>query len=407
MKLTRIQSKRIIRLFDEFFRRESSSGIVLMFIAALAMLWANSAWGGEYQDLWHWTPPGLLSLTLHEWVNDGLMAVFFFVVGLEIKREFVGGELSTLKQAILPLLAALGGMLIPALIYFCWNPFESPGMTGWGIPTVTDIAFSLGILALLGSRVPLGLKVFLSALAIVDDLGAVVLISVFYTTHLVIPKLLAALGVFLVLMGLNHFARLQCRWIYLAGAVLLWFCFLHSGIHPTVAGVLAAFTVPAVKDTLVEDLTPDDDSDNSTLHRLETMLHPWSSYLVLPLFALANAGIRLEAVSLDVLLSNPVTWGIVLGLVLGKQVGVTLFSFIPIRLGWASLPEGVSAGQLYAVSWLTGIGFTMSLFIAGMAFPEHSELSELGGIAKMSIFAASIIAAVGGLIVLNRVLKKQ
>jgi NhaA family Na+:H+ antiporter len=358
---------------QEFFRLEAASGIVLFACAVVALVWANSPIRESYVALRHSAVAGM---SLHRWINDGLMAIFFLVVGLEIKREIIQGKLSSRRKASLPISAALGGMLVPALIYALNNRGTS-GAPGWGIPMATDIAFAIGVLTLLGNRVPAPLKVFLMALAIVDDIGAVLVIALFYTAKLSWTSLAVGAGILGALLILNRMGVLKA-WFYLVAGALVWLAFLKSGVHATIAGVLLAFVIPL-----------------HTGIKLEHALHPWVSFGIMPLFALANAGVSLSGGTL----THPVSLGIIAGLVIGKQVGVTLFSWMAIQLRIAVLPEGVRWGQLYGIGWLGGIGFTMSLFIANLAFDE----ARLIDVAKLGILFASLISgATGSLILFSR-----
>lgn len=389
--------------FIDFFKKETSSGIILLFFTACALIWANSPAGYTYDRFWHSslgfsTASFNFSMTLLHWINDGLMALFFFVVGLEIKREVVSGELSSPKQAMLPIAAAAGGMIVPALIFTYFNR-GTAGQPGWGIPMATDIAFAIGILALLGKRVPLSVKVFLTALAIVDDLGAVLVIAVFYTSEISIAALGAVLFVFIILAVIGR-RGVNSILPYAVLGLLLWIAMLKSGVHATIAGVLTALTVPAsIADKQGRVNSYDDKSSDeiqaSPLHRLEHMLHPWVSYGIMPVFALANAGVSIGGVTPSVFL-EPVSIGIILGLVLGKQLGVTLFSFLAVKLNLASLPDDIGWRHIYGAGWLAGIGFTMSLFISALAFGEGEMLM----ISKIGILAASFIAAIAGLFLL-------
>jgi Na+:H+ antiporter, NhaA family len=427
----------ISRPFERFSHDAAAGGIVLLVFTVIALIWANSPWKDLYNELWHahfairlgeWS----LDSTLHHWINDGLMVIFFFVVGLEIKREVLTGELSSPRKAMLPIAAAVGGMVIPAGIYALMN-FGTPEINGWGIPMATDIAFALGILALLGKGVPLPLKVFLTALAIVDDLGAVLVIAIFYTSEL---DLLALLLGFVVLGGMFVMNRLGIRspLIYFIFGVLLWLCFLASGIHATIAGVLAALAIP-VKTLLDEDdylartrfllseiKKPDDPDQLVThrerirgviqsledaseyvqppAHRLERILHPWQSFLIMPIFALANAGITISEGFTETLVERA-TLGIIFGLVIGKPLGITLLSWVSVKLGWASLPEGVSWQHIFGVGCLAGIGFTMSLFITGLAFTDANHIV----MGKAGILVASTIAALVGFFLLRRLVR--
>jgi NhaA family Na+:H+ antiporter len=365
---------------------EASGGLVLMASAALALLVANSALAPGYFALLN-TYVGGLSL-LH-WVNDALMALFFLLVGLEIKREVLDGRLRTWPDRILPGIAALGGMVGPALVYVAVNQSSPETLRGWAIPAATDIAFALGVLALLGSRVPVSLKIFLTALAIVDDLGAVLIIAAFYTAEVSLPMLGGAALIMAVLVGLNRTGATRLS-VYLALGLLLWFFVLKSGVHATVAGVLLAMTVPLrASPGRPEDVT-------SPLHRLEHGLQPWSAFLVLPIFGFANAGVSLSGVTGQMLL-DPVTLGVALGLILGKQIGVFGAVVAIVGLGLGQRPAHASWGQIYGVSLLCGIGFTMSLFIGLLAFagfPEREAETKIG------VLAGTLVCMALGTIVL-------
>lgn len=340
------------------------SGIVLMATAAVALIWANSPWSAQYVSFWE---PFL------HWINDGLMAVFFFLVGLEIKREILIGELASVQKATLPIVAALGGMLVPALIYVGLNG-GGPGARGWGIPMATDIAFALGVLNLLGSRVPLALKVFLAAVAIADDIGAVAVIALFYSSNIQWGLLgLAAL----LVAGLFALNRMGVRnlLVYILLGLVLWFLFLKSGIHATIAGVLLATTIP-----------------RSRVEELEHALQPWVSYLIMPLFALANAGVSLAGGAID-----RVGMGVAAGLVIGKPIGVATASWLAVKAKIAELPEGVDWRQLLGAGVLAGIGFTMSLFISDLAFEDAAMLIE----AKIAILGASVLMGLAGFAILR------
>ncbi len=421
--------------FRRFVRMEASGGIVLLFCAIVALVWANSPYADRYFAIWSTylrigTGDVAIEESLLHWINDGLMAIFFFVVGLEIKRELLAGELATRRQAALPLVAAVGGMVVPAAIYAALN-VGGEAASGWGIPMATDIAFALGVLTVMGTRAPTSLKVFLTALAIVDDLGAIMVIALFYSGELAWGWL-AIGGLSMVgLIALNGFG-VRYAVPYGALGVLLWVAFLHSGVHATVAGVLAALTIPAsaringlefltrARDYLTEfghatdrpnrRLSNQGQQDalhaleeaieevSTPLQKLEHGLLPWVTYAILPLFALANAGVTIEG-GVTARLLEPIGLGIVLGLVVGKQIGVTLFAWLSVRLGMADLPADIRWIHIYGVAWLSGIGFTMSLFIAGLAFGEGSEL--LAG-AKLAILLASVVAGLGGWLILSR-----
>jgi NhaA family Na+:H+ antiporter len=375
-------------LFRRFLHSGASGGLVLMAAAALAIVTANSPAAPAYfAVLGHYLGP----LNLQHWINDALMAVFFLMVGLEIKREFLDGQLSTWSRRILPGAAAAGGMAVPGLIYVAFTLHDPSALRGWAIPAATDIAFALGVLSLLGPRVPASLKVFLAALAIIDDLGAVLVIALFYTGDLSLMDLGGAALVLAVLMGLNR-ARVQHLLPYLLLGVVLWALVLRSGIHATLAGVLLAFFIPIQ----VTPGRPEADPAHSPLHRLEHALHLPVAFLVVPIFGFANAGVSFEGVTLATF-AAPLTLGIAAGLVLGKVVGVFGITVLLVRLNAADLPAGASWGQVFGVSLLCGIGFTMSLFISLLAFDSIALQDQ----AKLGILAGSLVAGLGGYAVLR------
>jgi len=373
--------------FRRLLTSEAAGGVALMGAAVAALAIANSPLSPSYFGLLK-TYVGGLSL-LH-WINDGLMAVFFLLVGLEIKREFLDGQLSTWPRRVLPGLAAAGGMAVPALIYVALNAGTPETLRGWAIPTATDIAFALGVLALLGSRVPVSLKVFLTALAIIDDLGAVAIIAVFYTADLSLLWLGLAGLTLVALAGLNR-AGVERLAVYLGFGAGLWFFVLQSGVHATLAGVALALAVPLRR----SPGRPDDPA--SPLHILEHALHPWVAFLVVPVFGFANAGVSVSGMSWASL-AQPVPLGIAAGLFVGKQIGVFLSAWVAIRLDWADCPEHASLTQVYGVSLLCGIGFTMSLFIGLLAFPNAPELQDA---VKVGVLAGSVLSAVVGALVLG------
>lgn len=383
----------VIDKLKEFLRLESSSGILLLIAAVLAMLVVNSAARPLYDALlgtaveirvgdFEIAKPLLL------WINDGLMAIFFFLIGLEVKREILAGELSDPSRVVLPIIAAVGGIGVPALIYASANWGDPVAMKGWAIPAATDIAFALGVLALLGSRIPQALKLFLMTLAIIDDLGAIIIIAVFYTTELSVSSLLIALIAVAILFILNRRGVLSLAPYMLIGLVM-WAAVLKSGVHATLAGVLTAFFIPFRKEP-GESLTQ--------LEKLEHDLHPTVAYGILPLFAFANAGISFEGVTLASLL-HPVPLGIAAGLFIGKQVGVFGLSWLAIKLGMAKLPRGVSVLQLYGVALLSGIGFTMSLFVGSLAFEQGGPDFAIDD--RLGILVGSVASGVLGYIVLR------
>ncbi|EIC86384.1 Na+/H+ antiporter NhaA [Serratia sp. M24T3] len=367
-----------------FFNSPISGGIVLIIASIAAIIVANSPLSESYELLLHYTAAGL---STEHWVNDGLMAIFFLLVGLEIKRELLVGELSTWSQRALPGFAALGGMAVPALIYTGFNVGDSKTLAGWAIPAATDIAFALGVLALIGSRVPASLKIFLSALAILDDMGAVIIIALFYTSSISMTMLMAAAGVVVLLFIMNRAGVTRLLPYLLAGGVL-WFCMLQSGVHATIAGIVLAFFIP-IRGKTVDEIAP--------LERLEHALGSWVTFLVLPIFGFANAGVSLSGMSLGNL-TSPVPIGVALGLFLGKQVGVFSLSLLAIKLRLARRPYNSSWMQLYGVSVLCGIGFTMSLFIGNLAFAQSPLLVDE---VKVGVLAGSIIAALAGVLILR------
>ncbi len=376
--------------FKWFFKLEAASGLVLLIAAIIALIISNSTLNEIYfSTLEKYLFIGInefgMKLSVHHWINDALMAIFFFFVTLEIKREFIQGELSNIKQALLPIIGAVGGMLIPALFYIFINWGNSETLNGWAIPSATDIAFSLGILSLLGSRVPMSLKVFLTALAIIDDLGAILIIAFFYSGDLSIPYLSLILLSYILLLILNKFS-VKIFIPYLVIGLFMWFFTYKSGIHATIAGVLLASTIPhRVKER-----------DFSLLVNLEHAISPYVAFLIMPLFAFANAGVNLEGLSLNSLLA-PVPLGIVCGLFFGKQIGVLLFSYISIKLKFAEPPSNSNWLNIYGVSILTGIGFTMSLFVGNLAFVENTQYID--GV-KIGVLTGSLLSTVFGYLLL-------
>jgi len=428
-------------MFQRFVHSEVSGSVVLLACTLIALAWANSPWAESYFDLAH-TKIGIswgdavFHLSLQHWVNDGLMVLFFFVVGLEIKRELVVGHLSTARKAFLPVSAALGGMIVPAAMYLLFNA-GGEGARGWGIPMATDIAFALGILAVFGSRLPIGLKVFLTALAIADDIGAVLVIAVFYTEEVRLVALAVA-GVLLLLLLAANRAHLRRPGVYILLAIGVWAAVFASGIHATVAGILVAFVVPVrarIDPTefmqrshgvlgqlaeldegaltrvsmleekqqlaLLDDLYRAAGDMRPPGITLEYFLHPIQAFFVLPLFALFNAGVAFNADMLA-MPPDPITLGVVVGLLAGKQIGVMLFAWLAIVSGRASLPEGVGWPMIYGASCLAGVGFTMSLFISELAFAGALATDE----AKLGILAGSLLAGVWGYLVLRRALRR-
>ncbi len=388
--------KNLSKPFIWFFKLEAASGLILLIAAILALIVSNSNFSDLYfhileQYLFIGINNFGLKLSVHHWINDLLMAIFFFFVTLEIKREFIQGELSNLKKALLPIIAAVGGMVIPAAFYVAVNFDNVVTLNGWAIPSATDIAFSLGILSLLGSRVPISLKVFLTALAIIDDLGAILIIAFFYSGDLSILYLGLILITFIFLLVLNKFG-IKVFLPYLLIGAFMWYFTYKSGIHATIAGVLLATTIPhRIKE-----------KDFSLLIKLEHSISPYVAFLIMPIFAFANAGVSLDGLSLSSLL-QPVPLGILLGLFFGKQVGVMMFSFLAVKLGAAQMPDNSSWLNLYGVSILTGIGFTMSLFVGNLAFVENLEYID--GV-KIGVLSGSLLSTVCGYFLLLFTSKK-
>ncbi len=415
----------------KYINEESIGGIILIFATIIALIWANSTWYSTYHYVWHELKAGFgiggfrMEKSIGHWINDGLMALFFFTVGLEIKREIMGGELSTFKKASLPIFAAIGGMVIPALFYTVIAYNYPEYIDGWGIPMATDIAFALGLLALLGKRVNINLKIFLTALAIADDLGAVMIIAIFYTDSIDYTELITA-AVFMSVLVIANFAGVRRAVFYaVVGFAGVWVSFVYSGVHATIAGVLIALTIPArtkiseyhfvdrictlteefkkMPETgntllsekqvhLLGELEQLNDNAHSPLQKLEHAMHPITMYFILPLFALSNAGVHIQGSIIDMIL-HPISLGIMAGLVLGKLLGISLFTHLVVFVGLAKLPEGVTWKQIYGAAMLAGIGFTMSMFIADLAFVND----EFKQIAKVGIMMASLVSAIGGM----------
>lgn len=419
-------ARRLARPVLRFIEIEAASGIVLVVATVAALFWANSPWDASYHDLLdlhlviNFGDTHILDESVEHLINDGLMAIFFFVVGLEIKRELVVGELRDPRAAALPSIAAIGGMVVPALLYFALNP-SSPDSSGWGIPMATDIAFALGMMSLLGSRVPTQLKLFLLTLAIVDDVGAIAVIAIFYTDAIDVPWLTTAIVLLVVVFAMQR-AKVWYVPVYVAFGAVIWYAVLESGVHATIAGVALGLLTPAkplVSKAFPNDVDPtglDPEMTDavtarranlyvresvSVAERLQTLIHPFSSFVILPLFALANAGISLSADSISDASTSTVTLGIILGLVVGKTVGITLFAWIAVASGISSLPRRVTWSQVLAVGMLGGIGFTVALFITGLAFDgDGAELLDTQ--ARMGILAASAIASILGILLLRR-----
>jgi NhaA family Na+:H+ antiporter len=367
------------RTFNHFVNSEKSSGILILLCTLVSMSIANSIFGEQYLNFWHIE---ILGLSIEHWVNDGLMAVFFLFIGLELERELYSGELSNFKKALLPFFAAVGGIAIPALIHFSLNK-DTPTQIGMGIPMATDIAFALGILALLGSRVPVSLKIFLTALAVIDDLGAIVVIAVFYTADISAMYLVVALCVFGLMVMMNSSLRVVTLLPYLIGGVIMWFLMLKSGVHATIAGVMLAFAIP---------YSSKQDDEESPSHQLEHFLHKPVAYLILPIFALANTGIVFDSGWSDNL-SSANSFGILAGLVIGKPLGIALVTFTVVMLGLCHLPEDMNWKHVIGAGLLAGIGFTMSIFITNLAYVGNSEMITAS---KIAILFASLTAGTVG-----------
>ncbi len=374
-----VVQRKLSKTFRNFFGSEKSSGILLIICTAVSLLLANSIIGTNYLSIWQMYVGGL---SVEHWINDALMAVFFLFIGLELERELYNGELSDFKNALLPIFAAIGGICLPASIHFALNS-GTPTQAGIGIPMATDIAFALGVLALLGSRVPASLKVFLTALAVMDDLGAIIVIAVFYTAQLSIAYLIGAIAVFGVLVVLNRFFRMMSLVPYLLGGALMWFLMLKSGVHATIAGVLLAFAIP---------FSAKEDDEESPSHRLEHFLHKPVAFIILPIFALANTGIVISGDWAQNLTSANST-GIIGGLVLGKPLGIILLSFVAVTIGICKLPLDLNWWHVFGAGLLGGIGFTMSIFITNLAFVGNLETINAS---KMAILLASLMAGAIG-----------
>ena len=438
MKLEKIDH--LLKPFNSFIQNESTAGVFLLLCSVAALVLSNSPLSDEFHHLWEYEfSIGIgeygVSNTLHHWINDGLMAMFFFVVGLELKREIMGGELSSFKNALLPLSAAIGGMIVPALVYVFFN-YDNPGtISGWGIPMATDIAFALGILSLLGKRVPLSVKIFLTALAIADDLGAVLVIAIFYTSDISFLNLATGAVFLIALMTANYLGIRSTLFYGIVGIGGLWLAFLMSGVHATVAGVLAALTIPARtkideigfamrlrnyvnefesippnKVTLlepeqlhvVEKIKSLTKAASTPLQRLEHALHPIVLFIVMPIFALANAGISLQGITLNEIIS-PVSMGVFFGLLAGKFIGVVGASWITLKMGWTELPSDMPFKNIYGIGMLAAIGFTMSLFITNLAFQSNDVILQ----AKVGTLTASLVAGAIGFLILRKTLPKN
>ena len=377
---------KITKLFKEFFDSEKAGGLTLMACTIISLLLANSIYGSAYHHLWQTQFGGQ---NIEYWVNDGLMAVFFLLIGLELRREIYQGELSNIKNALLPIFGALGGMLIPAVLFLLLN-VGTATQSGAGIPMATDIAFALGILSLLGNKVPTSLKVFLTALAVIDDLGAILIIAIFYTKTLLWTNLLAALSIFALLLVFN---KLKVRNLipYLLGGIVMWYFMLHSGVHATITGVLLAFAIPFKKG-----------NNQSASTILQHFLHKPVAFVILPIFALANTAINLNG-NIGHILAQNYSLGIALGLIVGKPIGIFVFSFLAVKLGFCKLPKDLNWKAIFGVGLLGGIGFTMSIFITLLAFDNETTINN----AKLIILLSSLVAGTLGLLSLKLTLKKN
>ncbi|MET7258668.1 Na+/H+ antiporter NhaA [Dyadobacter fermentans] len=423
---------RLLKPVHRFIHQEFTGGIILFVSVVVALVWVNSPFSESYHHLWETElsiglGKGAFKHPLHVWINDGLMALFFFVIGLELKREFMAGELSTVKKASLPMGAALGGMLVPALIYGIIN-VNQPSISGWGIPMATDIAFALGLLSLAGKHIPAPVKVFLSALAVADDLGAVLVIAFFYTAQISFAYLALA-AIFLTALVAANFLGVRSTLIYLILGVIVWACFLFSGVHATIAGVLVAFSIPArtkireseyidqIKDYtdqferaiplhgplmtaqqhhIIERIKTVSQDAETPLQKIEHGLHPWVAFLIMPVFALANSGMHIGS-NFFASLVNPVSLGVIAGLVVGKLIGVFSFTWLMVRLRVSRLPAQTTWKHIFGVALLAGVGFTMSLFITGLAFTDPIHVDS----ARYGILLASIISGCAGILYLR------
>jgi NhaA family Na+:H+ antiporter len=375
----------LTKYINTFFKSEKSTGIVLIIATIFSLIITNSNVGKAYHHFWQIQ---FFNESVEHWINDGIMTIFFLLVGLELKRELFYGELSNKREAMLPILAAIGGMLIPACVYLVFN-WGTETQSGFGIPMATDIAFSLGILSLLGNRVPVSLKIFLTALAVIDDLGAIAIIGFFYTTSLVWMNLFLALGIYAVLIIFNKL-KVKSLFIYLIGGIAMWYFMLHSGIHATITGVLLAFVIPFEKG-----------AKDSKAYSLQTLLHKPVSFFMLPIFALANTSIFLNA-SISEIISENYTLGIALGLIIGKPLGIFLFTYLATVFKFCQLPKGLKWRHIFGIGSIAGIGFTMSVFITILAFKNETFANN----AKLMVLIASLISGVIGFIILSRTLKR-
>ncbi len=368
-------------LFLSFFNSEKAGGVVLLICTILSLLFANSLFSEEYIAIWQFQ---IAHHPAEFWINDGLMVIFFLLIGLELKRELYFGELSKLRVAILPIFGALGGMVIPALLYLVFN-FNTPTQSGFGITMATDIAFAVGILSLLGNRVPLSIKIFLSSLAVIDDLGAIILIAVFYTKTIYFTNLLISIGIFVLLLIMNRL-KVKILSLYLIGGIFMWYFMLFSGVHATITGILLAFAIPF-----------EDDNENSISCKLQNWLHFPVAFVIIPIFALSNTAITIDKNWMQII-SEPYTLGILFGLTIGKPLGIVSFIFIAIKLKLTKLPKNINWNQLIAVGFLGGIGFTMSIFITLLAFEDNQIINN----SKFMILIASLLSGVIGFVWLKK-----
>lgn len=377
----------VSRLFNEFFKSEKTSGLLLLFCTLFSLIITNSVFGENYHNFWQINFNGH---SLEHWINDGLMTIFFLLIGLELEREIYIGELSNFKDALLPIFAAIGGMIIPAGIYMFFN-YDDIYKDGAGIPMATDIAFALGILSLLGNKIPSSLKIFLTALAVIDDLGAILVIALFYTKNLVISNLLISLGIFVLLYCLGKFGKVKSIILYLIGGIFMWYFMLNSGVHATITGVLLAFAIPF-----------GGNNESSTSYKVQHFLHMPVAYIILPIFALANTSIFIQSSFTDLFRFNYCI-GIALGLIVGKPIGIFIFSYLGTRFKLCSLPKDINWNMLIGVGFLGGIGFTMSIFITLLAFSDANIINN----SKLIIMISSLIAGILGYLYLQKQIKKS
>ncbi|WP_309609718.1 Na+/H+ antiporter NhaA [Flavobacterium sp.] len=375
---------RTTKIFKEFFKSEKAGGIILIVCTIISLLITNSTFGENYQHIWHTNFAGH---SIEHWINDGLMTIFFLLIGLELEREIYHGELSNIKDATLPIFAALGGMIVPAGLFLLLN-FDTETKSGAGIPMATDIAFALGILSLLGKRVPIGLKIFLTALAVIDDLGAILIIAIFYTKTIVLSNLFLALSAFIILLICNKL-KIKNLIIYIIGGITMWYFMLNSGVHATITGVLLAFTIPF-----------GDGNPKTSSSILQNFLHKPVAYIILPLFALANTAIIINS-NIEETLSQNYNIGIALGLIIGKPLGIFLFSLLALKMGICKLPNHVNLKSILGVGFLGGIGFTMSIFITLLAFENETIINN----AKLMILLSSLVSGMLGYFILKYIIK--